>query len=150
MPKTGRPSKKTDALIDTILARLAAGDSLRRICRDEDMPARSNIMHWLDVDPDFAAKYARARDIGLDERADALAEDIEIESDVARARLKLDYGKWYLSKLAPKKYGERVATEHSGPDGGPVKFDGGEDLARKVIAALRQQPDPAADDPAKA
>jgi hypothetical protein len=29
-------------------------------------------------------------------------------------RLKVDTRKWYLSKLAPKRYGDRIAVEHSG------------------------------------
>ena len=33
---------------------------------------------------------------------------------VARSRLRIDQRKWYLSKLAPKKYGEKLDIEHSG------------------------------------
>jgi hypothetical protein len=29
--------------------------------------------------------------------------------------------KWLASKLVPKKYGDRVAAELSGPDGGPIR-----------------------------
>ena len=32
----------------------------------------------------------------------------------ARSRLRVDTRKWYLSKVLPKVYGERVALEHSG------------------------------------
>jgi hypothetical protein len=39
---------------------------------------------------------------------------------VARARLRIDARKWLASKLAPKKYGDKLAAEVSGPDGGPV------------------------------
>jgi len=88
--------------------RLASGESLRKICRSKGMPNRSTVMRWLDDRADFAAKYERARDIGLDERADKLEQDIAAEKDPQRARLVLDYGKWYLSKLAPKRYGDRL------------------------------------------
>ena len=33
---------------------------------------------------------------------------------IDRSRLHVDTLKWYLSKLAPKRYGERLAVEHSG------------------------------------
>jgi hypothetical protein len=38
---------------------------------------------------------------------------------VDRSRLMVDTRKWLLSKMFPKKYGDRVATELSGPDDGP-------------------------------
>jgi hypothetical protein len=40
---------------------------------------------------------------------------------VDRSRLTVDSLKWYLCKLAPKKYGDKVAAEVSGPDGGPIQ-----------------------------
>jgi len=36
-------------------------------------------------------------------------------------RLRVDSRKWLASKLAPKKYGEKVSAELSGPDGGPIQ-----------------------------
>ena len=40
---------------------------------------------------------------------------------VADKRVRFDARRWYLSKLAPKRYGDKLSTEISGPDGGPVK-----------------------------
>ena len=118
---TGRPCEYTDEKADTICKRLATGESLRSICRSDDMPDRNTVMRWMDARPAFAAKYARAKEIGLDEKADEMREEIINEPDVQRARLLLDYGKWYLSKLAPKKYGDKI--EHTGPDGGPLQVN---------------------------
>ena len=39
---------------------------------------------------------------------------------VARARLRVDSRKWILSKLVPKKYGDKVDLTHAGPDGGAI------------------------------
>ena len=33
---------------------------------------------------------------------------------VQRSKLRVDTRKWLMSKLAPKKYGEKVDLEHSG------------------------------------
>ena len=33
---------------------------------------------------------------------------------IQRARLRVDARKWLMSKLAPKKYGDRVTNEHTG------------------------------------
>ena len=41
---------------------------------------------------------------------------------VQRSKLRIDARKWKASKLAPQKYGDKVSTEVSGPDGGAVPF----------------------------
>jgi hypothetical protein len=33
----------------------------------------------------------------------------------------VDTRKWLLSKIFPKKYGDKVSAEVSGPDGGPIR-----------------------------
>jgi len=111
----------SDDIADRICDELSQGVSMRTICAAPDMPNRRTVMRWMDDNAEFAAKCARAREIGLDDRAEEMRERIEVEEDVQRARLIFDYGRWYLSKLAPKKYGDRAALELSGPDGGPVQ-----------------------------
>jgi hypothetical protein len=39
---------------------------------------------------------------------------------VQRSRLMVDTRKWLMSKLAAKKYGDKVQTEISGPEGGAL------------------------------
>lgn len=146
MSDTGRPTGFSAGLGDQICERIFSGEGLREICRDPEMPSRSMIYRWLEANTDFRDQYARARD-GL---YDYWAEDIvEISDDatndwmerrseaekgagvqngyvlngehVQRSRLRVDSRKWLLSKLAPKKYGDKLATEISGPDGGPVE-----------------------------
>lgn len=41
---------------------------------------------------------------------------------VQRNRLRVDARKWLLSKLAPKKYGDKLDTTVSAPGGGPAQF----------------------------
>lgn len=119
---TGRPSDFTQEIAEKICAALAEGKSLREICRGEGMPAESTVRSWaLDDREGFFAQYTRARDIGLDCRADEVFEIADnATGDAARDRLRFDARRWYLSKLAPKKYGDKVQNEHSGPDGGPI------------------------------
>ena len=132
----GRPSKYTEEITDDICERLAGGESLVSICKDENMPSKSTVFNWLDEHKAFLDKYVRAREAQADHLADeiiAIADDglndtYEIEPGVrgvnhdviARSRLRVDARKWMASKLAPKKYGDKVTTEHTGPDGGPV------------------------------
>lgn len=119
----GRPTAYEQELADTIIARLAAGESLRAICKDPGMPAESTVRLWAtDNRNGFSAHYTRAREAQMD----ALAEDIlEIADDegedVNRARLRVDTRKWLMSKIAPKRFGERKSHEVAGPNGGPLQ-----------------------------
>lgn len=130
----------TRGLANKILTRLADGESLKAICRDEGMPAFQSVRRWvIDNKDGFAEKYARARDLGLDVMADEILEiaDQQIVGErkktrsdgttetttgdiVERSKLKVDARKWYLSKLAPKRYGEQMRHELTGQDGGPI------------------------------
>lgn len=40
---------------------------------------------------------------------------------VARNRLRVDARKWLASRMAPKKYGDKIQAEHSGPNGGVIQ-----------------------------
>lgn len=119
----GRPSSYTPEIAAAICERLAAGQSLRAICRDDDMPAEATVRKWAVEDVNgFSAQYTRSRDIGLDAIADDVFEIADNErGDPTRDRLRFDARRWYLSKLAPKKYGDKVTNEHSGPDGGAIQ-----------------------------
>jgi hypothetical protein len=126
--KLGRPSSFTQEVADAICLKLAEGLSLRTICLAEDMPSATSVFRWLadDSRTDFREQYARAREA----QAERLAEEILTIADdgtadwtvgergqevlnaeaVARSRLRVDARKWLASKLAPKKYGEKIAV----------------------------------------
>jgi len=115
----GRPSIYTDELAARICERRSAGESVRRICRDDDMPSTTTVMRWLGDNPEFRVQYARACEIDAETEFDAL-QDIADEAtpqDVQVAKLRIDTRKWVLSKRNPKKYGERQEIEHSGETG---------------------------------
>ena len=130
----GRPSKYTDVLAATICERIANGESLRHICEAEDMPSRSAVLRWLAVNEQFRDQYARAREAQADFWADEIldiADDgqndwMEIRNRegeavgwrengeaINRSKLRVDARKWLMSKLAPKKYSDRLISEHT-------------------------------------
>ncbi len=140
----GRPSIYTAELADTICKALAEGKSLRSICRDEGMPTEATVRMWAADDREgFYSQYTRARDIGLDCVAEEVFEIADDGSDHQRDRLRFDARRWYLSKLAPKRYGDKITQEHTGTDGGPIrtqgtlKIDG--ETPREVIDWLASQ-----------
>lgn len=126
--KMGRPTIFSQQLADIICIRIAEGESLREICRDEDMPERVTIYRWLQADPDFCNHYTRAREDQADTLADeiiAIADEqpeiiavtdkrtgelIEHKLDGAFLQWqknRIDARKWTAMKLKPKKYGDR-------------------------------------------
>lgn len=94
----------------TICDRIADGESLRSICKGDDMPNTSTVMLWLKNKPEFLGQYARARewqaDNLFDQALDILHESYSDNVEVQTAKLRLDAIKWTVGKLAPKKYGE--------------------------------------------
>lgn len=160
---TGRPTIFSIELADRICERLVEGESLRSICKDDDMPSVGTVCRWLadDAHPGFREQYARAREAQADTIFD---EQLDIADDasndwmerfdkdgqslgwvlngehVQRSKLRIDTRKWMAAKLAPKRYGDKVAL--TGEDGGPIKhqhtIDPGKlsDEALKEIAAL--------------
>lgn len=122
---TGRPSDYSEELAAVICAKMIEGESLRSICRSDDMPAASSVFLWLTKYPSFSEQYARAQK----ERATSMFEEIfEIADDadedssagVAKARLQVDTRKWALARMDSKRFGDKVTQEISGPEGGAI------------------------------
>ena len=128
--KRGRPSKYTEAIAAEICSRLAGGESLNAICSDPHIPPESTVREWVDDDrggdengPGFAARYMRARNAGYERMADEIIaiSDADCTVDgqpdnalVQQARLRVDTRKWLLSKMLPKRYGDRITAEIAG------------------------------------
>lgn len=104
----GRPSKRTPELCREICDRLSRGESLATICADAHMPDTSNVREWLRKDEEFQADYARAREAQAEFYADEIVKIADDCTDAGKARLQMDARKWYASKLAPKRYGDKI------------------------------------------
>lgn len=123
MATRGRPSLYTPEIAEEICRRLADGEPLTRICEDDHLPVESTIRKWALEDREgFYAEYTRARQLQAQHMFDETVGISDVGTgDVARDRLRVDTRKWWLSKVVPKLYGDRVAHEVSGPDGGPIE-----------------------------
>jgi len=69
-------------------------------------------------------QYARALS-ALAENQVALLEDAIADMrngkiDAQMAKVEIDARKWFASKFLPKRYGEKITQEISGPDGAPI------------------------------
>jgi hypothetical protein len=131
----GRPTLFTPELGLEICMRMTDGESVRSICRDPKMPCRKTINNWL-LKPEYE-EFLRQYEVAETLRADTLFDEMfEIANDstndyvekvtkngdivrvvnranIQRARLKIDVMKWTLSKMLPKKYGDRIQQDHT-------------------------------------
>lgn len=116
-----------DAKAEAVLAALSESGNLSKSCRETATTPQS-FLRWCDRDAANAERYVRAREAGLDAEADRAIEEALIAEDAALGRLALDARKWYLSKLMPKKYGDKQLVgsdpDNPLPAGVSVTFKG--------------------------
>ena len=136
--KAGRPSRFTQEVAAEICERLAEGEPLRQICRDEHMPAWRTVYAWKDADAEFNAHIACAREAGYDaiahdclEIADETGNDTVATENgdrpntewISRSKLRVETRLKLLAKWDPKRYGDKMQTELTGANGGPVNMN---------------------------
>jgi len=119
-PGAGRPPLWNKEIAETILLRVALGESIAQICRDEDMPDRETVRRHVIQDREYAAAIARARI----EQADSMDEYIvDVMEKVETGELSPEQGRvliwgaqWRAKHLNATRYGDKsqVAVEHSG------------------------------------
>jgi hypothetical protein len=90
---------------------------------------QSTLTAWLNEDDELAKEYARAREELIERIAQEVLDlsdaDVGITQDgkkdwaaIQKHKLQVDSRKWLLSKLAPKKYGDKL--ELSGDEKSPL------------------------------
>jgi len=154
----GRPSTFIQEIFDLICERMAAGQTLREICRAEGMPPESTVRTWavLDNPPGIAAQYARARRALCDFMAD---ETLQIADDatndyverlnkegkkesildrehVTRSALRVSQRNWLLARLVRDVYGDKATVEHTGANGGPIQTQQVDDTRPSLMDVL--------------
>jgi hypothetical protein len=133
---TGKPQTKevtktrgntyTEHMANIICIRLAEGESLNKICKEEGMPDKATVFRWLGSEASFCDKYARARELQAETQFDELIDIVdqppelsyvtdkngglvEVKFDssyVQWMKLRVDTRKWTAARMAPKKYAE--------------------------------------------
>jgi len=115
-----------EKIFNQIISKIENGYSLRSILIDKDMPNRNTFFEWLDKDELKVNKYARAIDLRTELKFESIEQDYleepqrdpesgRIDSGwVQLQRLKIDAKKWELSKLKPKKYGDKLDVTSDG------------------------------------
>lgn len=130
----------SEAVALEICKHRSGGKSLRSICRMPGMPCRYSVILWRRDNEEFAKMYQLASEDG----ADAHVEDIEDiaakvltgEYDFQSARVAIDAKKWVACKLKNRAYGDKITNEHTGANGGAIKFQDVSELTDEQLAAI--------------
>ncbi len=135
----GRPSTFSEELADEICARIASGRSVSAIEKDADMPTLTTMFRWMSAHPWFRARYEKAMELRAHRLFEQMLEiadtptmgetvtehpdgSVEVKrGDMAQhRRLQVDTRKWVLARMLPKVYGEKLAHEVTGQNGGAL------------------------------
>lgn len=119
--KAGRPSAYSAKVGEAICKRLAVGETLRSICRDDGMPDKATVFRWI-VKPGhpFRDQYVEARRAAGYAHADHIVEISERllnnEIEAGRAKVAIDALKWSAERMSPKAHSPVFQQQHTSPD----------------------------------
>jgi hypothetical protein len=158
-PTGGHAVKASNIFSEEVAAKIcnhvANGGSLRELRReDATVPTYYIMAGWMAQNPVFEEQYRAARmmhaDTLFDEMLDISNTPINGIMTVERAngnteitkkdaidhrRLQVDTRKWIVERLAPRKYGNKISAEISGPDGQPLQISNiSDELRVKALA----------------
>ena len=116
--KATKPERDKDAICQAVLQGMRNGLSAFKSCQEAGVP-QSTFNRWVDADAKLAEDYAHAREDLIERIANEVMEladsDVPGTGDgkrdwqaIQQRKLQVDSRKWLLSKLAPKKYGDRL------------------------------------------
>lgn len=111
------------AITEEVCRRLIEGETLRGICGDPEMPAKSTFLHWQFEEQSQQGSgirtiYARAREIQADALDDEMAHltacMLAGELDHNSVRVALNNMQWRAMRKNPKRYGDRLEAHIAG------------------------------------
>lgn len=112
---------------ERVLQMMHDGYSLRQACKECGIVASTMHFYVANGDDDIKKRYAHAREALYDSQVEAMEEleqqVLNGDIDPQAYRAAMDTRRWRLGKLMPKKYGDKIQQEISGPDGGPVRVE---------------------------
>ncbi|NAW50772.1 hypothetical protein GNY06_05035 [Elizabethkingia argentiflava] len=128
------PKKKVESIFEKIITEIAENNrSVRSILKDEGMPSMRTFFKWLKEDEEKVKQYEISCEIraaslfdemmdiayntenGTTEKIiDGERKEIITSDMLGHRRLKIDTIKWALSKMMPKKYGDKLDVTSKG------------------------------------
>ena len=117
--------EQKEEILNNIFNMIESGKSLRFALSQIPLSS-STFFIWIEEYPEKSKQYAYVTDIRTELKFESIEQDYSEEPQrdaetgridsawVQLQRLKIDSKKWELSKLNPKKYGDKIQQEHSG------------------------------------
>ena len=117
--------EQKEKILNNIFNMIESGKSLRFALSQIPLSS-STFFIWIEEDPEKSKHYAYVTDIRTELKFESIEQDYSEEPQrdaetgridsawVQLQRLKIDSKKWELSKLNPKKYGDKIQQELSG------------------------------------
>jgi hypothetical protein len=107
-------------MADLICRRVLEHGTLLEACeKHPELPGSTTVYAWLSAHPEFQVKYARTRDYVMEMWADEIFQTANDESlEPNDRRVKIDTKKWLMSKVAYRRYGDKLV--HSGDPESPL------------------------------
>lgn len=137
---------------EEICERIANGEPLRAICREQGMPGWVTVYNWREADKAFDERIAHSRILGFDAIAEEALEiantpvmgqtvtskewgdEIKTEDMLGHRKLQIETRLKLLAKWDPKRYGDRV--DHTSSDGSMSPKAAPESVSAEVVKAL--------------
>lgn len=128
-------AEQKEKLFESIFESIENGKSLRKALKENNLSS-STFFIWLEENEEKSKQYARASELRAEALLDEMMEIVDDTSSdfiemhiekgseseillekkpnyelIQRSRLRYDARKWLISKLNPKKYGDKVELE---------------------------------------
>lgn len=109
------PPGRVAAIKADICERIGDGSNLNLLCAEDGFPSRPEVYRWLREDHEFLNNYREARECRADSRSDRIDDHCRAtvagDMDPNVARVVISAEQWQAGREAPKKYGDKPASE---------------------------------------
>lgn len=125
--------EEKNIILESIFELIENGKSLRKALLEKGISSKTFYV-WIEEDESKVKQYARATELRAESLLDEMFDIVDDTSNdvdqfeitegimservnhenIQRSRLRYDARKWLVSKLNPKKYGDKIQQEHSG------------------------------------
>jgi hypothetical protein len=109
--------------VNQVIALMDAGTSERSAC--EQVGINRGTFRSAALKVQVVDQYAKALEAMAQDQVELVEQTIEDmrsgKIDHKMAKVEIDARKWFASKFLPKRYGDKITQEISGPDGSPIQ-----------------------------
>lgn len=104
----------TDDLVEELISRMEGGETITSITSDARMPSAATLWRWEEKQDELGERITRARERGYQARADKIMDRVKVCDDPQKGRLEFDAERWYLGKMQPKRFGDKIDVTTGG------------------------------------